>query len=269
MQERKNKTPYHYSMTSPQQSLTDNNQPVDKLRAEKELLCLNVPVRNAIASNSRSLSVLRPDSPSVNTLQLTDALSCQCNLNCVYCPLRKAAREMPPMVPEERVAIWQDVYRAFRVRTLSLILFGGEPFLDVPYIRNLLALAVEKELPLGQIEIVTNGTIVTPEVIDLINTHRIHALHITLDGPANIHNTRRLTKNGEDGYSLILDNMETFLSETSVRIIINSVLDRNNIRHYQQMVNELIIRFSPFVTARPPRITFRAGGGCLPYMQTE
>ena len=269
MQERKNKTPHHYSMTSPQPPLMDNNLPVDKLRAEKELLCLNVPVRNAIASNGRSLSVLRPPSPSVNTLQLTDALSCQCNLNCVYCPLRKAARETPPMTPEERVAIWQDVYHAFRVQTLSLTLFGGEPFLDVPYIRNLLTLAAEKKLPLGSIEIVTNGTIVTPEVIDLINTHRIRSLHITLDGPANIHNTRRLTKNGEDGYSLILRNMETLLSETSVQIVINTVLDRKNIRHYQQMVNELISRFSPFVTGRPPRITFRAGGGCLPYMQTE
>ena len=73
------------------------------LRAEKELLCLNVPAKNVVASNGRSLSVLRPSSPAEDILHITDALSCECNLNCIYCPLRKAAKVPSVLTPEARI----------------------------------------------------------------------------------------------------------------------------------------------------------------------
>ena len=264
MQKKTSKILFPFGLASTLPQIIDHDYHTGILGAEKELLCLNVPERNAVASNRRSLSVLRPSFPAAETLHVMDALSCECNLNCVYCPLRKAAAKPSGLTPGERISIWQEVFSAFRAGSFALTLFGGEPFLDIPYLQKLFTLAEEKKLPVSRIGIVTNGTIATPEVIDLINRHHVHSLRITLDGPRNIHNARRLTRNGEDGYCLILDNISTFLSRTAVAVIINTVLDRRNIRCYEQMVDELIARFASFATGKSPRITFSTGGGCLP-----
>lgn len=250
-----------YLPLSPQPHFTGGDFHAGILDAEKELLCLNVPTKDVFASNGHSLSVLRSSSPAADSVSLTDALSFRCNLDCVYCPLRNVAGEIPEMTPEERTAIWQEVADAFSVKKFPLTLFGGEPFLNVPYIQKLLTLAEEKEIPISPIEVVTNGTIAGPEVIRLINQYHISKLRITLDGPGEIHNARRPMKNGEDGYSLILDNMDIFLSETAAGIRINTMLDRHTACHYSRMIRDLNRRFAPYMAGKPSRITFTVNSG--------
>lgn len=260
-----------YLMTTSQVPLIDNDVRASVQRAEEELLSQNVLMSDASITDYNSLSdfFVNQSALSVDTLSFTDALSYQCNFRCVYCMQQNTYRDIHPLPPEEKVQMWQDVLTAFGARNLSLTLFGGEPFYDVDYVRRLLDLAAEKEIPFCYIGAVTNGSIVTPEVIDLLNRYNFGTLQITLDGPKEIHNARRVTKNGEDGYSLILNNMEKLMAETSVGIIINTVLDKQNTKYYRQMVQELTERFSDYITGQHPRIFFNVGNECHPYKQSE
>ena len=260
-----------YLMTSAQIPLIGNDRQASILSAEKDLISQNVLIDDASIADYNSLSdfFVNQSSTAVDTLTFTDALSYQCNFKCVYCMQQNTYRDILPLSAEDKVAMWQEVMQAYGARNLSLTLFGGEPFYDVPYVQKLLSLAAEKEIPIGYIGAVTNGSIVTPEVIDLINQYNIVNLQITLDGPKEIHNARRVTKSGEDGYSLILNNMDKLLSETDVRIIINTVLDKQNIIHYHRMLEELVERFEPYIKGDNPRIFFNVGNECHPYKQSE
>ena len=109
--------------------------------------------------------------PSDITIEITT----QCNLACKHCSYSfggKKYREMPiDMI--KAISKWSEDNKVKRI-----LLTGGEPFCRKDIVD---VCKVIKQNFTGSLEIITNGTLVTDEYIELIMRY-IHALHISLDG---------------------------------------------------------------------------------------
>lgn len=111
-------------------------------------------------------------------LQKTPVLSAkikllwQCNLSCVFCALPKPSAP----VSREKVA---EILRSLKNRGLLKIHFsGGEAFLH-PQINGIIEDAVSLGL---QVNLTTNGTLITKEVARWIADSGVHSISISLDG---------------------------------------------------------------------------------------
>jgi uncharacterized protein len=76
--------------------------------------------------------------------------------------------------------------------------------------------------------IVTNGYGLTPENISLLETCRVTAAQITLDGAAAFHDVRRSLLGGQETFSRILKNLKRVLSETRIQISVRVNIDARN-----------------------------------------
>ena len=98
-----------------------------------------------------------------------------CNLKCSYCRARATAEPDPDeLSTKEALALIDEVAS---LKPL-LILSGGEPLLR-PDIFLLARYAVSKGL---RVSLATNGTLLTPEVVDEIVSSGVSRVSISLDG---------------------------------------------------------------------------------------
>lgn len=200
-------------------------------------------------------------------LQITDSFSYSCNLKCVYCMQQNISEADNRMEPSVRVAEWKQLMNLHHSKHLNVCLFGGEPFLNITYLSEVLEIAKEE---IGDISysVVTNGTLVDSRVIKLINTYSINRIQITIDGPENIHNRRRVSQN-INCYQEIIKNIYTLLKETNSQIIINNVMDISNYSEIDLMTDELIQKFKEYIFIDNPRIIFNYGMECHPFGKSD
>jgi uncharacterized protein len=154
----------------------------------------------------------------------------ECNLNCSYCFQGKEYRE-----PEKHINLNQ--YRVLLDKLNveeydDIVLFGGEPFLD----KNINSINIVMEIFINNNFIVyTNGNF-SNKIFELIKQHkeRFKSILITIDGPEEIHNKRRVNKN-ENSFNMIINNIENLLCiSTCVDIQIN--VDKENISSISRLL---------------------------------
>jgi radical SAM protein with 4Fe4S-binding SPASM domain len=98
-----------------------------------------------------------------------------CNLNCSHCRAKASPMPSPDELrTDEALAFIDEV----SVNRPMLILSGGEPLLR-PDIFLLARHAADKGL---RVSLATNGTLLTPEIVDKIATSGIRRISISLDG---------------------------------------------------------------------------------------
>jgi len=155
-----------------------------------------------------------------------------CNLRCPYC------FEPHKMHEDGRLMTLEQVEQAFvaldTIRTMrpdipqaSLNLFGGEPLLPTTrhVVAHVLERAAARDLP---ISITSNGThahIFT----ELLRPYRERILFdISMDGPREIHDRRRITVNGGGTFSRISDNVGLLLG-LGFRVAVRMNLNEDNV----------------------------------------
>jgi radical SAM protein with 4Fe4S-binding SPASM domain len=108
-----------------------------------------------------------------------------CNLNCSYCRAGSSRKPSPDELCTKEGLAFIDEVSAYRP---MLILSGGEPLLR-PDIFLLARHATDKGL---RVSLATNGTLLTPEVVDKIEAAGIVRVSISLDGSSpEIHDAAR------------------------------------------------------------------------------
>lgn len=85
--------------------------------------------------------------------------------------------------------------------------YGGEPLLALEHIKFFNLLAKENKIELKQV-MITNGYLITQEVLEFFQEVGLKGLQITLDGRKEIHNKRRPHVTDSDSYSRIMDNLD-------------------------------------------------------------
>src|SRR3970040_242706 len=142
-------------------------------------------------------NTLREDTEQLRVTVLT---TLQCNFACDYCfqgdhgDYNKFAEKMSLETAREVVAWIEERMDTLRPQKFVLTLFGGEPLLNLPVAYYLAErcheLCTERAVQPG-VSLITNGLLLTPEVVDRLVPCGLYGVKITLDGDREAHNRMR------------------------------------------------------------------------------
>lgn len=163
-------------------------------------------------------------------------LTNSCNLSCVYCFQKNDVKKC--IKPVDITKFETSVRECLNLSNTDFYLFGGEPFLDDQY-DNVLFLLSNSNV---SFYVFTNGCY-SKRYRDLICHFRDRlTIIITLDGPKEIHNRRRIK--GETGsFDTIISNMD-FLEAIHADWICQINIDENNYNEINSLFSFLHSKYS-------------------------
>lgn len=141
---------------------------------------------------------------------LTIAPTMNCNFRCPYCYEKSSLqnKRMNKAVQEKVISFiegWSDF-----IHNLSIDWYGGEPLLEIDLIRKLskqfMAICKDKGIEYNS-NMVTNGYNLTPEIAKELNELKVTNVQVTIDGPEDIHNARRILADGQGSFKRIIKNI--------------------------------------------------------------
>jgi len=204
-------------------------------------------------------------------MKLTVLTTLQCNFACDYCfqgdhgDYNKFAAKMS-LETARRVALWverrlDDV----RPERFHLTLFGGEPLLNLPVAYYLAerahALCAERGIP-QSVSVITNGLLLTPEVVERLKPYGLSGVKITLDGDRETHNRMRPLRGRQGTFDRIIDNLRRVAGK--VDITVGGNFDESSWDSYpallqflkeQEFANSIVrINFKPIIKEPAPAV---------------
>jgi uncharacterized protein len=186
------------------------------------------------------LAEVKNDTSELNVTVLT---TLQCNFACDYCfqgdhgDYNLRADRMS-METAGRVAAWIE-RELDRVRPGKLVLtfFGGEPLLNLPVVYALAerawAATRERRVPM-YVNVITNGLLLTPEVVDRLLPYGLNGVKITLDGDREAHNRMRPLRGGQGTFDRIIENIRAVAGKC--RIAIGGNFDESSVDSYPALL---------------------------------
>lgn len=169
-----------------------------------------------------------------------------CNLRCTYCV---QGLEKDPYVMKKSdvtpVVEWVSnaIKNSSNCKEVQITLYGGEPLLAEEQCINFMSgikNTIDDRGARLVSHIITNATLIDQNVIDeLIIPYNFH-LQITLDGPKEVHDKRRIRANGKGTYDRILKSLDlldknNWLDHVQIRIN----LDRSNYLYASELIKDL------------------------------
>jgi len=162
-------------------------------------------------------------------------ISQDCNLKCIYCYAEHGTYGCNKKFMDINTAKL-SVDKLFNKNfNNSIVFFGGEPFLNFPLIKELDSYLTNIGLKVKYMAI-TNGTVITDEIIDFINKKFSH-LCISLDGTKEINDQQRYG-NVESVHDRVIETI-TKLKQRNYAIIIRSVATKKSIGRLTNLVEYL------------------------------
>jgi uncharacterized protein len=214
---------------------------------------------------NRYLTAVANDTSELNVSILT---TLQCNFACDYCfqgdhgDYNKFAEKMSPETAA-RVSAWieRELDRV-RPERLVIMFFGGEPLLNLPAMYTIAergaAAARARGVGVG-VSIITNGLLLTPEVVDRMLPFGLKAVKITLDGDRATHDRMRPLRGGQGTFDRIVENIR--LVADQVPVAIGGNFDETSVGSYPALLDYLReqgfagklskVNFKPVIRATP------------------
>lgn len=147
-------------------------------------------------------------------------VSNDCNMKCAYCFANHGTYASAPamMSPETaRTALERYIARYRRIREIKF--FGGEPLMNLPAIEAACAY-VSRQYEAGRLvrlprfKVITNGTILTEEIIRTAVQYNIQVV-FSLDGPPTVHDALRYFPEKQPSCQRILQNFRRWKKSTN------------------------------------------------------
>jgi uncharacterized protein len=212
---------------------------------------------------------LREDTDQLRATVLT---TLQCNFACDYCfqgdhgDYNKFAEKMS-LETAQKVGDWVErELERIAPQRLTMQFFGGEPLLNLPvlyYLSERLSAAVQARGVKMAITIITNGLLMTREVVDRLLPLGLKGIKITLDGDRDTHNRMRPLRGGQETFDRIVENVRRVADH--VPIAIGGNFDESSVDSFpalldflkeQEFADKLVgVNFKPVVreTVAPAR----------------
>jgi uncharacterized protein len=176
-------------------------------------------------------------------LDLTVCPTLKCNFRCPYC-FEHDQRDGATMSPQTIDRLIAFIQRHREARRLSLGWYGGEPTLAWGVIEVFTAKVEALDIDFEGAGLVTNGYLLSGERIARLNDLKIRSIQITLDGPSEMHDSRRVLAGGGPTYARILENVAALMaSDYEGRCAIRVNLDKHNLEGFLELRAELLARF--------------------------
>src|SRR5207245_10331974 len=145
---------------------------------------------------------------------------------------------------------------------MTLTFFGGEPLLNLPVMYDMAERVWNATQARGvamSINIITNGLLLTPDVVDRLKPYGLKGVKITLDGDRDTHNRMRPLRGGQGTFDRIVENVRRVAGKVSIAIGGN--FDESSVDSYpklldflreQEFADQLVkVNFKPIVRTAP------------------
>jgi uncharacterized protein len=160
-------------------------------------------------------------------LRMTVLTTLQCNFACDYCiqgdhgDYNKHAAKMS-LATAERVAEWAERrLDELGCKAYTLTFFGGEPLLNLPvvyFLAERMWNACQARGVRMLVNVITNGVLLTPDVVDRLVPLGLNGVKITLDGDRDTHNLMRPLRGGQGTFDKIIDNVRRVAGKCRISI---------------------------------------------------
>jgi uncharacterized protein len=213
------------------------------------------------------LASVKSNTEELNVTLLT---TLQCNFACDYCfqgdhgDYNLHADKMS-LDTAAHVGDWLE-RELDRVRPERFVFtfFGGEPLLNLPVMYQLSERMWRATGARGVkmfVNIITNGLLLTPDVVDRMLPLGLNGIKITLDGDRDTHNRMRPLRGGQGTFDRILENMRRVAGRC--RISIGGNFDESSVDSYpallqflkeQEFADQLVkVNFKPIIRTEAPK----------------
>jgi uncharacterized protein len=174
------------------------------------------------------------------SLSVTIAPTLQCNFKCVYCYENPNQGKMDVKIQD---AIIEKIKKsAERKKNIETCWYGGEPLLALDVITYMSEKIVNicKENNVSHYAgMVTNGYLLNDEIIEKLVKCNVSFIQVTLDGPRDVHDRRRVLRGNGGTFDKIIENLvklKKYKIITSIRINI----DRTNMNSVEELMKILV-----------------------------
>ena len=143
-------------------------------------------------------------------ISLTICPTMGCNFDCPYCFEDHFAAKMSAEVQDDVVALAERMLEADHARELQVSWFGGEPLLACDVIESLserLMALVDKRGGTYNAGIITNGYLLTQDIVDMLERCKVTTAQVTIDGMGATHDATRRLANGGPTFERITSNL--------------------------------------------------------------
>ncbi|MEW6520750.1 MAG: geopeptide radical SAM maturase [Thermodesulfobacteriota bacterium] len=156
-------------------------------------------------------------------LTLALVLGMECNFACRYCfegSRKGGGQAMDDATADQLIAFVKERFGPDK-KKLLLQVYGGEPLL---YRQRLLYLArrlkplVEARGAELTIDLVSNGSLLTRQVVEELNPWGLDGVKVTIDGLPDNHNHSRPFKSGRGSFAVIVRNLQQVCGLTRIRL---------------------------------------------------
>jgi uncharacterized protein len=149
-------------------------------------------------------------------LRITILTTLRCNFACDYCYQGEHARFGRPadsmsIDTAAQVAAWiAKQVEEIQPRRLVLTFFGGEPLLNVPAMFEIAGRSSKHAESRGVtqlVNIITNGLLLTPRIVECMLPLGLTGVKVTLDGDRETHDRMRPLRGGQGTFDRIIENI--------------------------------------------------------------
>ena len=173
-------------------------------------------------------------------LTLTIAPTLACNFRCTYCYETQQSNRITPDIQAKIIEFIEQ--RLQSTNTLIIMWYGGEPLLEKKILEEMSKQMMADCKKYGvhyNAGIVTNGYLLDKETAHTLREYGIASAQVTLDGPKEIHDARRMLINGKGTFDKILANLTDVIDIIPlIKIRVN--IDQMNV----EKIGELFDTFS-------------------------
>lgn len=187
-----------------------------------------------IPKNSNEIELIKSEYNNrerfVNRLHLIIAVTLDCQFRCFYC------YENHPQISmsDETVESIYILIRSYAEKgtDISIDWYGGEPLLAFETIVNLTQRIKKVCSEFGvkyTANIISNGLLMTPDIVSRFSELSVDSAQITLDGTKNVHDKRRRLIDGQSSFETIFNNIAYICNNTNCMVTLRINVDKDNI----------------------------------------
>ncbi|WP_287373301.1 radical SAM protein [Prosthecochloris sp.] len=176
-------------------------------------------------------------------LSLTICPTLACNFDCSYC-FEHSQHDKTVMSDETIENLMVFIREKAESGKTSIIWYGGEPTLAFDIVNTITRKILASGVKLENAQLVSNGFLLNNKHLDALDDLKITNIQVTLDGPQEIHDTRRKLLNGKPTYERIISNIDRLMGSSytgSCDIRVN--IDKTNMNAFAPFRNQILKRY--------------------------
>ena len=179
---------------------------------------------------------------SKTTLNMTIVPTADCNFRCIYCYEKDKIKSVTMSEEHQEQLIALVLGEMEGIKKFEVIWYVGEPLLAMDVIEKLsfrfLELCNEKMIEY-EASMITNGYLLTPDVVSRLTEIKVKNIQVTLDGDADDHDKRRPFFDGRPTFDKILENLCGLKGRSGISVSVRINADRHNIDRVDNVVKKL------------------------------